>query len=332
MVSSIAILTLLTVAASCLGFSPLVRHESRRALPPNWERSRRAPADMILPFRVGLTQPNLDRIGELLLDVSHPESRNYGNHWSAAEVANTFRPSPETVHNVRSWLMKEGIDASRIQLSTSGGWIEANISVAEAEKLLNTEYFVYSHVSADVEHIGCASGYHVPANIAKDIELITPTVHFDAVVGERTAELRRRDSHPGKHTSGPVSPVSVGIIKVSSLYLLVCQSCCFELSFVHRRSSTSWRIVTSISLRTVFAHCMTSLSSHVQQKRIASASVRCFCFVASIRCFYTLKITILVEYTPNAYLASDLDLFFRNFSKSQIGERPVLTSIDGGMR
>ena len=105
---------------------------------------------------------------------------------------------------------------------------------------------------------------------------ITPTVHFDAVVGERTAELRRRDSHPGKHTSGPVSPVSVGVIKVSSLYLLVCQSCCFELSYVHRRSSTSWRIVTSISLRTVFAHYMTSLTSIVKQKGIASVSVRDF--------------------------------------------------------
>lgn len=37
-----------------------------------------------------------------------------------------------------------------------------------------------------------------------------------------------------------------------------------------------------------------------------------------------------VEYTPQAYVASDLDLFFSNFSPSQVGERPVLYSIDGG--
>ena len=40
---------------------------------------------------------------------------------------------------------------------------------------------------------------------------------------------------------------------------------------------------------------------------------------------------ILVEYTPQAYVASDLDMFFGNFSPSQVGQRPVLNSIDGGM-
>ncbi|KAI0305653.1 subtilisin-like protein [Multifurca ochricompacta] len=39
----------------------------------------------------------------------------------------------------------------------------------------------------------------------------------------------------------------------------------------------------------------------------------------------------IVEFTPQAYLASDLDLFFTNFSKSQIGTRPALVSIDGGI-
>ncbi|KAI0044218.1 subtilisin-like protein [Auriscalpium vulgare] len=38
----------------------------------------------------------------------------------------------------------------------------------------------------------------------------------------------------------------------------------------------------------------------------------------------------IVEFTPQAYLAEDLDLFFKNFSRSQIGQRPTLVSIDGG--
>lgn len=41
--------------------------------------------------------------------------------------------------------------------------------------------------------------------------------------------------------------------------------------------------------------------------------------------------SITVEYTPQAYVASDLDMFFKNFSQSQVGERPVLVSIDGGI-
>ncbi|KAI0256021.1 subtilisin-like protein [Lactifluus subvellereus] len=39
----------------------------------------------------------------------------------------------------------------------------------------------------------------------------------------------------------------------------------------------------------------------------------------------------IVEFTPQAYLASDLDMFFTDFSNSQVGKRPVLVSIDGGV-
>ncbi|THH03313.1 hypothetical protein EW146_g10467 [Bondarzewia mesenterica] len=38
----------------------------------------------------------------------------------------------------------------------------------------------------------------------------------------------------------------------------------------------------------------------------------------------------IVEFTPQAFLAGDLDLFFANFSPSQVGVRPALISIDGG--
>ena len=223
MVSLTTAFALLAATVSCLGSSPLVRHESRRALPPHWEESHRAPAHGILPLRIGLAQPNIDRIEELLLDVSHPESQNFGNHWSATKVAETFRPSAETIDTVKDWLTNEGIDASRVRLSKSGGWIEANVSIAEAEQLLKTEYHVYNHALTDTKHIGCASGYHVPGHVSKHIELITPTVHFDTILYGRGSELRKRklpNAHPGQPGFGPVSPVSVGTIKVSRFLTL----------------------------------------------------------------------------------------------------------------
>ncbi|KAI0696744.1 Pro-kumamolisin, activation domain-containing protein [Cytidiella melzeri] len=159
MLSLKAVVALFALFTSSMGFYPLVRHEARRALPPLWEHAHRAPADATLPLRIGLAQSNIDRIEEYLLDVSHPESSNYGNHWSAAEVADKFRPSSETVDVVREWLVKKGIDPSKIQLSKNGGWIEAKVSVAEAEDLLKTEYHVYNHATTGGKHVGCASGF-----------------------------------------------------------------------------------------------------------------------------------------------------------------------------
>ena len=37
-----------------------------------------------------------------------------------------------------------------------------------------------------------------------------------------------------------------------------------------------------------------------------------------------------VEYTPQTHIPSDFDIFFGNYSKSQVGERPKLINIDGG--
>jgi len=39
----------------------------------------------------------------------------------------------------------------------------------------------------------------------------------------------------------------------------------------------------------------------------------------------------IVEYTPQAYVESDLDLFFKNHSKPSVGQRPDVVSIDGGV-
>lgn len=51
---------------------------------------------------------------------------------------------------------------------------------------------------------------------------------------------------------------------------------------------------------------------------------------------YTPKKTIanaygIVEYTPQSYLPSDLDMFFGTYAKSLVGQRPVNKSIDGGV-
>lgn len=224
-------LTLLGLTVSAWGLSPRlsphVRHESRRSLPNDWAPVRRAPSDVVLPLRIGLVQPNLDNIESFLLDVSHPDSPNYGNHWSAAKVASTFRPSAESVDTVKFWLNSGGIDLSRIRLSAGGNWLEANLTIAEAEELLKTEYYVYGHEPSGTEHIACGSAYHLPEHVSKHVDLITPTLHFDVKVKRDRSVLRKRSNgssiKPGQPGfGGPVSPKTGGKIQVSqSLVTLI---------------------------------------------------------------------------------------------------------------
>jgi len=130
-----------------------VLHEKRALEPVEWVKSRRLEADFILPMRFGLAQSNLDKIEEMLASVSHPRSLTYGQHFSSAEIIDTFAPTQQTIGAVTEWLVDSGISRDRIRLAGNKGWIHVNATAAEAEELLNTEYHVYSHHSG-VEQIG----------------------------------------------------------------------------------------------------------------------------------------------------------------------------------
>lgn len=181
--SLLAVCGLLTSAIAAPAFNAKrhVVHERRERLPSNWRKNSKLQGDSFMPLRIALTQSNLHRADEFLMDVSHPESPNYGKHWSAKKVAETFAPSMETVTSVVNWLADYGISSDRVKQSQSLNWIHVNMTVSEAEQLLNAEYYEYKHSLSDESHIACDE-YSVPEDIGRHIDFITPTVHFDAKI------------------------------------------------------------------------------------------------------------------------------------------------------
>ncbi|GBE84894.1 Aorsin [Sparassis crispa] len=271
-------------------FSPRVVHESRRSLPHGLAAVRRANPDVVLPFRVGLAQSNLETLDAYLMDVSHPESPNYGKHWNAGKIAQTFRPSKESVDTVRAWLVDGGIDAQRVKLSGSGGWLVANVTIAEAESLLGTEYYVYQYEDDVKEHIGCHEKYHLPEHVSKHVEIVTPTLHFDKTMRSKRTTKKRTDSvkNMGKPGASAIFPKTTGIVK------------------------TIWTELADCDLQIV-PDCLRALYQYVYEP------------IAPEKNSYG-----IAEYTPQALVYSDLDLFFTNYSAGQVGERPIVQGIDGG--
>ena len=82
---------LLAQASAAPAPGPYVVHEKRDAQTTKWSRSTvKLPRDAIIPMSIGLTQRNLEKGYDFLMEVSHPESPNYGKHWSAQKVALMF--------------------------------------------------------------------------------------------------------------------------------------------------------------------------------------------------------------------------------------------------
>ena len=161
-----------------------VVHERRDRLPTHWVKSARIHEDSVIPMRVALTQNNLHRADEFMMDVSHPDSPNFGKHWTAKEVAEMFAPSQETVSLIHDWLAQSGISSDRIKESQSLNWIHANVTVSEAERLLNTKYYEFTHLESGQTHVACEE-YSVPEHVQGHVDFITPTLHFDTKIEGR---------------------------------------------------------------------------------------------------------------------------------------------------
>jgi tripeptidyl-peptidase-1 len=182
-------------------------------------------------------------------------------------------------------------------------------TVAEAEQLLSTTYNVYEHNSGAV-HVGCDS-YSVPAHVSSHIDLITPTVHFDRRLEGASAPMKKRlaPGHQGVGAPGAgiVVPQAAGKIKNIIDELENCD--------VH---------ITPNCLRALYGLVYAPLAAKKNSYGTMLASS------SSLSCESDTRDAGIVEYTPQAYLQSDLDMFYRNFSPSHVGQKPNLISVDGG--
>ncbi|KAK8002133.1 hypothetical protein PG991_014355 [Apiospora marii] len=292
-----------------------VTHEKRHQLPAEWTKREKVEGRAVLPLRIGLKQQNLDRADELLDGVSNPKSGSYAQHWTPGQIADMFAPSQESVDSVSAWLAESGIDPSRIVVSNSKAWIDVNATVSEVESLIQTDYHVYEHSSG---HLHVASGsYSVPAYLsAEHIDLIMPTLHFDAKTtpGRKGSgdELRKRQQELRKsqvvrkalRRAGPYSGAArtVGGPNSGSLAKLGAE-------------------VAKTKLITALDSC---------DKQITPECLRSLYDLPLRSSAHPGNTYGIVAYTPQTYSPKDLDLFFAEFEKRAVGERPILDSIDGG--
>ncbi|KAK1980246.1 Pro-kumamolisin [Colletotrichum cereale] len=314
-----AVATLLTALAAVTFANPVTRshkhvvHEERHPARREWTKNHRLHSMARLPVRIGLTQSNLHRADEFMNDVAHPDSPNYGKHWTHEDIISTFAPSQEAIALVMQWLESEGIKRSRIGLSKGRNWLQFNGTVGEVERLLKTEYHVYKHEQGHM-HVAC-DRYHVPEHLVEHIDMITPSVHFDQRVGEQ----RKNNKHELEE---------------------------HHVEELKKRQHNKRQVFEELGLSTgeKSAAIQGSPDSGFAPKQGATISnvlmdlTQCDTMItpACLRALYAtppgdLKASNntlgIVEYTPQAFLQSDLDMFFDEFEPRLKGTGPIVTLV-----
>ncbi|EGO26347.1 hypothetical protein SERLADRAFT_436158 [Serpula lacrymans var. lacrymans S7.9] len=264
---------------------PYVLHEKRSSAPYGWSRARKLSSTAIIPLRFAIAQSNIDKMDEYLYDVSVPMSPNYGNHWTAAEVAAKFAPSHDSIDTIHSWLMHSGIQPERIKLTQSKGWIKVDATVEEAESLLQADFRVYTHETGK-EHVACES-YRLPAHIAPHVDFVIPTVNFDANLAkpsDTTSDptlYELPDDGNGPKIVGTVDPI-VGLAG--------------ELKDCDKK-------ITPACLRALY-------DIHYEPVSTSKNSYG------------------IMEYTPETYVQSDMDLFAKTYISGVDHFTPNVVSIE----
>lgn len=291
----------------CVPPTKFIIHEKREKLPHGWEKHSALTGRHVLSVRVALRQENLDKAEQYLMDVSHPQSTKYGQHWSAKEIAETFAPTAKSTQAVMEWLHSYGISPERISRSQSLGWLYFDVTVEEAEKLLKTKFHLYRH-SSGKNRIACTE-YHVPELVSSFIDFITPTVHFDSHVMQRAvAPAATPKAGP---QAGPQAAVGLP---------------------VEDNAASDMGSPDSGSLP--------KKGADVDIKKIPAELEKCDDFItpSCLRALYDFgpgtsanpgNSLGVVEISPQVYLQEDLDSFFANFSVNQVHKTPTLQAING---
>lgn len=192
-------------------------------------------------------------------------------------MAEAFAPSNEAVDSVKTWLASAGISDQRIKHAQGLNWLDFDATVDEAESLLRTKFYMFEHTASGQPHVACEE-YSVPTHLQEHIDIITPTVHFDAKIkalDEAKYQEKREDTQiVGRNSNAALAACS--------------------------------QYTTPTCLRDLYGIPVLSQANSNNSFGI-------------------------VEFTPGAYVPSDLDLFFKQYNSQQVGARPILDSIDGGV-
>jgi tripeptidyl-peptidase-1 len=192
-VTQLLALVLLVLASSCVAKRSALFQSvnecvlKHSCISHDYQQGARADSETILRLVFAIKQKNTQLLEKILLDVSDPKSRNYGRHLTFDQIGQ-MTGQPKAVAAVRHWLAAAGVAASDMAATVNHEFLVANVTVAQAEHLLEAEFFQFS--SQSQKDVLRALNYSLPAPIAAHVDFISGVVNFPTArrFGVRTSE------------------------------------------------------------------------------------------------------------------------------------------------
>lgn len=142
---------------------------------------------------LALKQQRRAAIEPLLYAVSDPTSPQYGRHWTQAEVARYFAPTPAALATTRAWLHEHNVSDAAIEVRAHGAFLATSVTAKTAEAMFGVCLRPFRHRVTGERLMRALEPYTVPAEVAP---------HVDFVGGLHRFPSYRRALHRAPRASG----------------------------------------------------------------------------------------------------------------------------------
>lgn len=167
-----------TALAAAVSGKSTFKLKDEIAVPHGWTKHHeRFEKTKLMNLRIGLVQQNIEQAQSMLHEISNPRHGKYGKYLSKDEIRELLAPSSESVDKVMDWLTNHHKIAKH-NIAQIGDFINCKVSVATAEKMLDTEYNMYHSKGKKVVR---ALQYSLPYDLHDHIELVQPTTMFGSM-------------------------------------------------------------------------------------------------------------------------------------------------------
>ena len=162
-----------------------IRHVFRESIPlrntrSDLQKGKRMNSTYVHEVTFCIRQQNMEKLLDILNDVSDPLSSNYGHHLTREEVGN-MTSNPSAHDAVTSHLLLNSVTI--VSETLSGGFITAKAPISVWEKMFNTEFFMFQQTnSGGLSFLVRAETYSVPSILDEHVESVFKTIEIPIIV------------------------------------------------------------------------------------------------------------------------------------------------------
>ena len=159
---------------------------------------QRSQPDVVHSVVFSIQQRNIDRLEDILLDVSDPQSVNYGKHLTYEEVQE-LTANPEGTQRLLNFLesakSKHKLDYKITKQSLNGEFVTVEAPIKLWETLFSAEFHEFSCDDVPDVHFHRALQYTIPVELNKHISSVFNTVQMPDLNSAALKRIRASKRH-----------------------------------------------------------------------------------------------------------------------------------------